>query len=62
VLLADPTEKRHAQEVMIRRLEDDPEPVVAAQTGERSVAKATIGRIDVNSLSGKRSANVIVRL
>jgi uncharacterized protein len=60
--VADPAEKRHALEVMIRQLEDDPEPVVAAQTGERSVAKVTIGRIAVQSLSGKRSAKVIVQL
>lgn len=58
----DPREKVHALEMMIRQLEDDPEPVIAAQTGERSVAKVTIGRIDIAGLSGKRSARVIVQL
>jgi uncharacterized protein len=60
--VADSAEKRHALEIMIRQLEEDPEPVIAAQTGEKSVAKVTIGRIDVSSLAGKRSAKVIVQL
>jgi nitroimidazol reductase NimA-like FMN-containing flavoprotein (pyridoxamine 5'-phosphate oxidase superfamily) len=60
--VGDPAEKRHALEVMIGQLEPDPEPVIADQTHERSVAKVTIGRIDVRSLSGKRSAKVIVQL
>jgi nitroimidazol reductase NimA-like FMN-containing flavoprotein (pyridoxamine 5'-phosphate oxidase superfamily) len=55
-------EKVHALEVMIRQIDDDPEPVIAAQTGESSVAKVTIGRIDIRSLSGKRAAKVIVQL
>jgi uncharacterized protein len=60
--VADLVEKLHALEVMIRQLDDDPEPLIAAQTGERPVAKVTIGRIDGRSLSGKRSAKVIVQL
>jgi uncharacterized protein len=60
--VTDPAEKLHALEVMIRRLEDDPEPVIRAQTQERSVARVTIGRIDLTSLSGKRSAQVDVQL
>jgi uncharacterized protein len=60
--VAEAAEKRHALEVMIRQLEDDAEAVITAQTGESSVAKVTIGRIDVSSLSGKRSARVIVQL
>ena len=47
---------------MIRQLEDDPEPVIAEQTKERSVAKVTISRTDIGRLSGKRSAKVIVQL
>lgn len=54
--VTDHAAKVHALEVMIRQLEDDPEPVIAEQTKERSVAKVTIGRVDIGSLSGKRSA------
>ncbi|NLE21721.1 MAG: hypothetical protein GX624_02895 [Actinobacteria bacterium] len=60
--VTDHAAKVHALEVMIRQLEDDPEPVIAAQTKESSVAKVTIGRIDIRSLSGKRSAKVLVQL
>jgi nitroimidazol reductase NimA-like FMN-containing flavoprotein (pyridoxamine 5'-phosphate oxidase superfamily) len=60
--VTDAAEKHCALEVMIRQLDDDPDTVIAAQTDERSVAKVTIGRIDVQSLSGKRSAKVIVQL
>lgn len=55
-------EKRHSLEIMIRQLEDDPEPVIAAQTGESAVGKVTIGRIDIQSLSGKLSAKSIIQL
>lgn len=48
-------EKRHALEVMIRQLEQAPEMVMAAQVNDASVAKVCIGRIDIESLSGKKS-------
>jgi nitroimidazol reductase NimA-like FMN-containing flavoprotein (pyridoxamine 5'-phosphate oxidase superfamily) len=54
-------EKRHALETMIRQLEPDPGPVIAAETGESSVANVTIGRIDITSLSGKRAKKAIAQ-
>jgi nitroimidazol reductase NimA-like FMN-containing flavoprotein (pyridoxamine 5'-phosphate oxidase superfamily) len=60
--VTDHAEKVRALEVMIRQLEDDPDPVITAQTGASSVAKVTIGRIDISSMSGKRSAKVIVQV
>jgi len=58
----DPGEKRHGLEVMIRQLEPDPETVIAAQTQENSLAKVTIGRIDLGNLSGKRAVKPVVQL
>jgi uncharacterized protein len=60
--LEDHGEKVHALEVMIRQIDDDPEPVIAEQTQPSTVAKVTIGRIDIRSLSGKRAAKVVVQL
>jgi uncharacterized protein len=60
--LEDHDEKVHALEVMIRQIDDDPEPVIAEQTQPSSVDKVTIGRIDISSLSGKRAAKVVVQL
>ena len=54
----DAGEKRHALEVMIRRLEREPEKVLAGQVTEAAVAKVCIGRIDIERMSGKRSIQV----
>lgn len=54
--LETPEEKRHALEVMIRQLEDHPDPVIKEQVTERSVSKVTIGRIRLHNLVGKRSS------
>lgn len=55
-------EKRRALAVMIRQLEPDPEPVLAAQVTNAAVAGVNIGRIDIDFMSGKRSSEVIVSL
>ena len=48
--------KRHALEVMIRQLEDNPDPVIKEQVTDRSVSRVTIGRIRLHSLVGKKSS------
>ncbi len=51
----DAQEKRHALAVMIGRLEQESEKVMSSQVSDTSVAKVCIGRIDIDSFSGKRS-------
>jgi len=53
-------EKRHALEVMIKALEDDPPKVMAAQLKKESIKGVQIGRIDVDHMSGKKSDKVII--
>jgi len=50
-------EKKHALEVMIKALEDDPREVMGTQMGEDSVARVQIGKIDIEYMSGKKSEN-----
>jgi nitroimidazol reductase NimA-like FMN-containing flavoprotein (pyridoxamine 5'-phosphate oxidase superfamily) len=51
--LEEADEKRHALEVMIRQQESDPEQVMAELLAEARVAAVTIGRIDIEEMSGK---------
>jgi len=60
--VTDPDEKRLALETMIRKNEAKPEPVVKDQIDDESVGHVNIGRIDIESMSGKRSDKVIVSL
>jgi nitroimidazol reductase NimA-like FMN-containing flavoprotein (pyridoxamine 5'-phosphate oxidase superfamily) len=52
-LLEDDDAKRVALEVMIRQQESDPERVMAEQLTPARVAAVTIGRIDIETLTGK---------
>jgi nitroimidazol reductase NimA-like FMN-containing flavoprotein (pyridoxamine 5'-phosphate oxidase superfamily) len=53
--VADAAEKRRALAVMINQLEHKPEQVMAAKVTDAALAKTCIGRIDIDSFSGKRS-------
>jgi len=53
-------EKRHALEVMIEGLEDEPGKAKATQLTEESVKGVRIGRIDIDYTSGKKSEEVII--
>ena len=53
VFLTTVEDKRRALEVMIRQQESDPEAVIAEQLTDERVAGVTIGRIDVDEISGK---------
>jgi len=56
------TEKRHALEVMIKQLEQNPEQVMKKQITEKSLKRVNIGRIDIDNMSGKKTDKTIVSL
>ena len=60
--LDDFEEKKKALESMINRLEDKPEEVAEKQLNEKSITRVTIGRIDIEYMSGKKSKDVIISL
>ena len=55
-------EKRHALEIMINALDDDPQKLLDTQLTERSILGIQIGRIDIEYMSGKKSEKVIVSI
>lgn len=55
-LIANSNEKQHAMEVLVRQLSDNPEEKLAGITPEK-LAKTTMGRIDINYMSGKQHQN-----
>ena len=55
-------EKKHALEVMINALEDDPQTVLDTQLTEKSIKGVQIGRIDIEYMSGKKSDKVIISI
>ncbi len=59
-LINDPTEKTHAMEVLVRQLSKDPETKLAKITPEK-LAKTTMGKININHLSGKQHKNPKVK-
>jgi nitroimidazol reductase NimA-like FMN-containing flavoprotein (pyridoxamine 5'-phosphate oxidase superfamily) len=60
--LEDYEDKKHALEVMIDTLEDDPPKVKGAQLTEKSITGVQIGRIDIEYLSGKKAEEAIISL
>jgi nitroimidazol reductase NimA-like FMN-containing flavoprotein (pyridoxamine 5'-phosphate oxidase superfamily) len=52
-LIQDLSEKRHAMEVMVRQLSENPEAKLAKIKPEK-LAKTTMGRIDINYMTGKK--------
>lgn len=58
----DPSEKRLALEMMIRKNEKDPDAVIRRQLTADSVNRVNVGRIDVEYMSGKRSDRVVISL
>lgn len=51
--VTDFNEKRHALTLMINQLESDPKAVIEKQLKESAIKKVTIGRINIENLSGK---------
>jgi nitroimidazol reductase NimA-like FMN-containing flavoprotein (pyridoxamine 5'-phosphate oxidase superfamily) len=58
----DALEKKHALEVLIRHLDENPDAVIAKQITAASLDRVLIGRIDIDFLSGKKANKVIVQL
>jgi hypothetical protein len=55
-LIDDLSEKRHAIEVMVRQLSENPEARLAKIKLEK-LAKTTMGRIDISCMTGKKHQN-----
>jgi len=55
-LIDDLSEKRHAMEVMVRQLSENPEKKLAQIKAEK-LAKTTMGRIDISYMTGKKHQN-----
>jgi nitroimidazol reductase NimA-like FMN-containing flavoprotein (pyridoxamine 5'-phosphate oxidase superfamily) len=55
-LIDDLSEKRHAMEVMVRQLSENPEKKLAQIKAEK-LAKTTMGRIDISHMTGKKHQN-----
>jgi nitroimidazol reductase NimA-like FMN-containing flavoprotein (pyridoxamine 5'-phosphate oxidase superfamily) len=58
----DLEERRHALEVMIKALDDEPAKVMENQLTEKSIEGVQIGRIDIGYMSGKKSEKVVISL
>ena len=48
--------------LMINKLDDNPEEVIKKQLLSSSVAKITIGKIQINELTGKKADRIIISL
>ena len=62
VFVKEFAEKKQALEVMVRGLERNPELVISEQFKDKSIEKVTIGRIDIDYMSGKKASEVIISL
>jgi nitroimidazol reductase NimA-like FMN-containing flavoprotein (pyridoxamine 5'-phosphate oxidase superfamily) len=60
--IEDLEEKEHALKVMIRQLDDNPEEFINKRLKPESVQRVTIGRRDINYISGKKADKMIVPL
>ncbi|MFX0208825.1 MAG: hypothetical protein ACFFDT_22775, partial [Candidatus Hodarchaeota archaeon] len=58
----DLEEKRQALTNMIEKLDENPEEIIKTQLKEKSVTKVTIGRIDIEYMSGKKQKTVNISL
>jgi nitroimidazol reductase NimA-like FMN-containing flavoprotein (pyridoxamine 5'-phosphate oxidase superfamily) len=53
--IEDPSEKKHALKLMIKKLDNDPAKVIKEQMTPDSLQKVLIGRIDIDYMSGKKA-------
>lgn len=60
--LADFEEKKNALINMILKLDDNPDQVIKEQITEKSVARITIGRIDIEYMSGKQAKTGVISM
>ena len=57
----DVSEKRHAIEILIRHLDDNPEVVISKQITAHSIGRVLIGRVNIDFLSGKKADKIVVQ-
>ncbi len=55
-------EKEHALKIMIHGIDSNPEKLIEEQVTEKSVKRVSIGRIDIEYMSGKKAKEVIISL
>jgi nitroimidazol reductase NimA-like FMN-containing flavoprotein (pyridoxamine 5'-phosphate oxidase superfamily) len=60
--IEDLSEKEHALELMIKKLDNDPEMVIKEQMTADSVKKVLIGRIDIDFMSSKKVDEITASL
>lgn len=53
-------EKKEALLSMVHKLDDKPQEVADKQLTEKSITRVTIGRIDINYLSGKEAKKTVI--
>lgn len=58
--LEDFEEKKSALHLMVYQLEDDPEAYLSKEISEKAITNVTVGRIDIEYLSGKKAKDVII--
>lgn len=61
-LITDFDEKRAALLNMINKIDKNPEEVIRKQITEESVKNITIGRIDIEYMSGKQAKEVVISM
>ncbi len=57
--LEDFDEKKAALHLMVYQLEDDPEAYLSKPISEKSIINVTIGRIDIEYMSGKKEKSIV---
>lgn len=55
-------EKKEALMNMIKKLDENPDMIAEKQLTERSITRVTIGRIDMEAMSGKEAKKVVINL
>jgi nitroimidazol reductase NimA-like FMN-containing flavoprotein (pyridoxamine 5'-phosphate oxidase superfamily) len=58
--LEDFEEKKVALHLMVYQLEDDPEVYLSKPISEKAITSVTIGRIDIEYMSGKKEKSVVI--
>ncbi|MCK5158216.1 MAG: pyridoxamine 5'-phosphate oxidase family protein [Candidatus Heimdallarchaeota archaeon] len=58
--LDDFDEKKAALHLMVYQLEDDPEAYLSKPISEKAITNVTIGRIDIEYMSGKKAKDVVI--
>ncbi len=58
--LDDFDEKKAALHLMVYQLEDDPEAYLSKPISEKAITSVTVGKIDIEYMSGKKAKDVVI--